>query len=164
MPDGMAASAKSSAPANCDQVLFPECIKALYNIPKPSPGSNLDAVGVYEQGNDIYSQVDSDGFSDFFATGTPKGTGPIVKSIDGNPTTVANGTEPGFESDGDIELLTLLTYPHNVTLYQTAPDESGQFLTNWLDALDGSFCHIKDRINGAQCGTYKPVSNIQHNA
>ncbi|KAB8273776.1 peptidase S8/S53 domain-containing protein [Aspergillus minisclerotigenes] len=128
---------------NCDQLITPDCIRALYKIPSaraaPQPNNSL---GIFEEG-DYYAQEDLDLFFKTFAKNIPQGTHPIPAFIDGAEAPVPV-TKAGGESDLDFELAYPIVHPQSITLYQTddanwASNTTG-FLNTFLDALDGSYC------------------------
>lgn len=125
---------------NCDTAVTPDCIAALYQIPRPlgTPSPN-NSLGIFEEG-DTYYQLDLDSyFTTYPSCGIPNGTAPIMKSVDG-------GTAPGSsdvgESNLDFSLAYPIIYPQTITLYQTDDNyysEGGArgFLNTFLDAIDG---------------------------
>jgi tripeptidyl-peptidase-1 len=177
---------KPGSVANCDTVITPECIRALYGIPKkpeyPHGKPRADnSLGIFEEG-DVYAQEDLDLFFANYSSNIPKGTSPTPAFIDGAqaPTDVADA---GGESDLDFELAYPIVYPQTITLYQTddlyeATHAQGAFNT-FLDAIDGSYCTylafgetgndpdidpVYPDANGykgqLQCGKYKPTNVI----
>ena len=104
----------------CDSAITPECIRALYGIPKKpeyqgGPRSD-NALGIAEFG-DAYAQEDLDLFFANFTPYIPKGTGPTPVLIDGS-TAPTNVTDAGGESDLDFDLAYPLVWPQNITLFQ----------------------------------------------
>lgn len=176
--------------ANCDSVITPICIQALYGIPPPDPNSKVDpsnTLGIFEEG-DTYAQGDLDLFFANFTPQIPLGTHPIPNFVDGAVAPVPIH-QSGGESMLDFELVYPLIYPQTVTLYQTddsfyadggSANATGIFNT-FLDALDGSYCNytafgetgndpVLDPVypdpnpggyKGAlQCGVYTPAKVI----
>jgi tripeptidyl-peptidase I len=171
---------------NCDTMITPECIRALYNIPKPSKADPSNALGVFESGTS-YSQQDLDSFFTNFAPHIPNGTHPTNQLIDGavapSPVEEASG-----EANLDFDLAYPLVYPQNLTLFQAddpVVEENFQYsngiFNTFLDAIDGSYCKYSafnetgnDPIvdptypdtrpggyNGSlMCGTFKPTNVI----
>lgn len=148
---------------NCGTGITPACIRALYNIPQASGSDDQNAIGVYENQEDIYSQDDLNKFFAKYASQVPQGTHPIYNGIDGAPKPV-QGSSPlvGGESNVDLSITLSLLYPQSIVLYQTEEEEpngpanqlSSQytFSDNFLDAVDGSFCTSNDKSSGFQCG------------
>lgn len=141
---------------DCDKRITPDCIRALYRVPKtpeyplwaagPMP-RNDNSLGVFEEG-DFYAQLDLDLFFGNYSTNIPKGTHPTPAYIDGADAPTTNISDAGGESDLDFQLIYPLIYPQTITLYQTddlyyatnsSSTSSGGFNT-FLDALDGSYC------------------------
>ena len=173
--------------SNCDNVITPDCVAALYRIPEPAtdanPGSSL---GIFEAG-DFYAQEDLDLFFANFAPQIPQGTHPTLDSVDGGDAPVPV-EDAGGESDLDFQLAYPIIYPTQIVLYQVDDINysSGQipsqgFGNTFLDALDGSYCNYTafgetgddptldptypDPAAGGfkgqlECGTYKPTKVI----
>ena len=173
--------------SNCDVVITPPCLSALYQIPEPANDTNpANSLGIFEEG-DFYAQSDLDLFFANFTPYIPQGTHPTLDSVDGGqaPTDTADA---GGESDLDFELAYPIVYPTEIVLYQVddALYSSGEipsqgFGNTFLDALDGSYCNYTafnetgndptldpsypDNQPGGyagalQCGTYKPAPVI----
>ncbi|TVY83605.1 Tripeptidyl-peptidase sed1 [Lachnellula suecica] len=164
----------------CGTAITPACIKALYKVPAATKNASGNAMGIFEDLGDVYSQTDLNLFFATFAQSVPQGTGPKLEAIDGavapNPVTSA-----GPESDLDFQVTYPLIYPQGTVLFQTddpvyeANYTFQGFLNNFLDALDGSYCSYVDPLDppypdpsnapGAykgnlQCGVYKPTNVI----
>lgn len=124
----------------CDKTITPDCVAALYQIPKrtDTPSTN-NSLGIFEEG-DFYAQADLDSFFTRFSSyKIPNGTAPTPAFIDGAkaPSDLAGG-----ESNLDFQLAYPIIYPQNITLYQTDDSYYGagyaQGLFNtFLDAIDG---------------------------
>ncbi|CAG8984083.1 hypothetical protein HYALB_00003025 [Hymenoscyphus albidus] len=156
MPDFMA-----QAPTGCDTMITPECIKVtdvaylpvLYNITEPTLADSGNAMGIFEDLGDVYSQADLNSFWAKYAKNILRGTAPTLNAIDGAVAPVSTD-DPPTEND----------YQYN------------GFLNNFLYALDGSYClETQDPLDpqypnpsnqagaykGAlQCGVYKPTNVI----
>ncbi|KAI1326976.1 protease s8 tripeptidyl peptidase [Xylariaceae sp. FL0255] len=142
------ANAVSGELANCDELITPACIRALYHFSAPSPHATVSAansMGIFEEG-DYYDQPD---LNSFFAVYTPyikNGTHPKLDSIDG-------GVAPlpgmyGEESPLDFLIAYPIIFPQTITLYQTDDEnyalgytETKGIFNTFLDALDGSYCN-----------------------
>lgn len=129
--------------SNCDNIITPDCVKALYKIPEPATSANPNnSLGIFEDG-DYYAQKDLNLFFKNFSLGIPQGTHPKPAFIDGGEAPVPTA-DAGGESDLDFQLAYPIIYPQTITLYQTddsyyAQNDSvhvGLFNT-FLDALDG---------------------------
>jgi tripeptidyl-peptidase-1 len=173
--------------SNCDVLITPACIAALYDIPKPSSDvAKGNALGIFEEG-DFYAQKDLDLFFAKYTPWIPEGTHPTLDSVDGGKAPVPV-TEAGGESDLDFQLAYPIVYPQEIVLYQV--DDSNYatgglpnlgFGNTFLDALDGSYCNYTafgetgndpafdpaypDSTSGGyngplMCGTYKPTNVI----
>ncbi|KAH8696765.1 putative protease S8 tripeptidyl peptidase I [Talaromyces proteolyticus] len=169
----------------CDKLITPDCVAALYNIPKatvtPSPNNSL---GIFEE-NDYYTQSDLDSFFTHFPSyKIPNGTAPTPAFIDGAKAPEHFG---GSESNLDFMLAYPIIYPQNITLYQTddpyyaTGSHSQGYFNTFLDAIDGSYCTscyagecgndpldpIYPDVNSTSgykgklmCGVYKPTNVI----
>ncbi|KAH8817290.1 peptidase S8/S53 domain-containing protein [Xylogone sp. PMI_703] len=168
--------AAPDATDDCDSMITPACIKAIYNISDPVLHDSSNTLGLYEFG-DIYAQQDLNLFFENFAPNIPSGTGPIAAFVDGAtaPTSQRNA---GLESSLDFDIAYPLIYPQTITLYQTDAsqfegDRIGLF-NNFLDAVDGSYCTFSSNgetgddptidpvysSGSKQCGVYKPANVI----
>lgn len=175
---------------DCGRNITPACIRALYDIPRPTHIDPANYVGLFE-GGDHYSQADIDLFFARYAPNVPQGTSPTPAYIDGAQGPVPqNSAMNGGEADIDIDMIYSLVYPQKIALYQTddipqaAEEMDGKlegFLNTFLDALDGSYCtysaygitgdspgidaQYPDPLPGGykgklQCGVYKPARVI----
>ncbi|KAL7928922.1 subtilisin-like protein [Trichoderma chlorosporum] len=176
--------------SNCDQVITPQCLQALYNFKAPDPNAKVsknNSFGLFEEG-DYYAQSDFNSFfTEYFPT-IPNGTHPTLNSIDGGFAPVAP-EDAGGESNLDFELAYPIIYPQTTTLFQTDdtfyasdgnPTVAGIFNT-FFDALDGSYCtysafgetgndpkldpvypdpHRGGYKGKLMCGVYKPTNVI----
>ncbi|OTA67118.1 hypothetical protein K449DRAFT_455218 [Hypoxylon sp. EC38] len=156
---------------HCDTVMTINCIRALYQIPKPSKATPGNELGMYEYA-DVYNQIGLHRYWRDFAPEIPQDYGPQVRGIDGG---IAPGPQGrGTESYLDLDLAHPLLYPQGVVIYQ------GLF-NNSLDAIDGSYCAYAaygetgnnpdydyaypDPAPGGyegalQCGVYEPTNVI----
>lgn len=102
----------------CDEQITPNCLRALYQIPKSTGKSVKNSYGIVEYTPQAYVPSDLDLF---FANFSVKQVGdrPITDLIDGG---VIQATNRSFnfngESDLDLEYAMTLIYPEKVTLYQ----------------------------------------------
>lgn len=129
MPNGDAALPKDLR--YCDRQITPDCIKALYDIPRNHVNSPENALGVAEFTPDAYSQGDLNLFFKYFAPYVPQGTHPKLVSIDGGKAPVPQ-RRAGGESDTDFDLVFSLVYPQSVTLYQVGPVSFSAFSNQQL--------------------------------
>lgn len=102
------ASLNSSSLANCDEVITPACLRALYQFEAPSPNATVSSnntLGIFEEG-DFYAQEDFNSFFTKYTPYIPNGTSPTLDSIDGGQAPV-DTADAGGESNLDF----LLAYP-----------------------------------------------------
>ena len=143
---------KNADLANCTSLITPACIRALYNITKPTKAAKGNELGIYEdqfvigRRGDVYSQTDLNMFFESYSPNIPQGTHPEARLIDGAVAPAPAAAEAGVESDLDFEVAYPLIYPQNIVLFQTDDPVyeanytfKGQ-LNNFLDAIDGSYC------------------------
>lgn len=131
--------------SNCDQVITPACIKALYHVPPSTKANPNNSLGIFEDG-DFYAQEDLNLFFANYTPYIPNGTHPTLDSIDGGYAPV-NLSDAGGESSLDLQISYPLIYPQKITLFQTddinyssnSTSSRGGYNT-WLDAIDGSYC------------------------
>ena len=142
----LVAASNSSGLENCDLVISPACIKALYNITvgdKAAPGNEL---GIFEDLGDIYATQDLDLFFEFLYPEIPQGTKPRDAPIDGAIVPVPELDEAGIESALDLQISYPVIWPQNSVIFQTddivyETNYTFQgFLNNFFDAIDGSYC------------------------
>lgn len=161
---------------NCGTAMTPACLRALYNIPEVTSRDDQNALGIYENQNDIYSQADLDKFYAKYASNVPTGTHPTLNDIDGAPTPVPSGsTLVRGESNIDFSIAYSLIYPQSVVLYQVEEEapttgdggaDEWAFVTNFLDAIDGSYCTDEDRSSNFACGGVglTPVTSFSYSS
>ncbi|KAK6433611.1 hypothetical protein LTR95_010213 [Oleoguttula sp. CCFEE 5521] len=133
----------------CDTQITPNCLRALYEFPPnvyAAPGNSL---GIVEYSPQAYVGSDLDLFFANFST-RQVGDRPTLDSIDGG---VVQSQVMSFnyngESDLDLEYAMTLVYPQKVTLYQVGDLVEGASFSDFLDALDGSFCVNDDPTQDA---------------
>jgi len=156
LPSGV--NVDASAPTNinqCDRIVEPQCIRALYNITIPTTAAKDNELGIFEDLGDIYGtlstirlffqyfadiQIDQADLNLLFTTLTniTKGTHPVLKAIDGAvaPTAESNA---GGESLLDLSISMPLIYPQKVWLYQTddTPYENNYNYSGFLNNFFG---------------------------
>ena len=154
----------------CDTMITPACIRALYGMPPGTHSSPNNTLGVVEYTPQAFLQEDLDLF---FADFQPElvGESPEIHLVAGG---VLQREKQSFfyngESSLDLEYAMTLVYPQGVTLYQVGDEEQGASFNNFLDAIDGSYCTFqgggsKDpNIDGqyapeVACGT-APATNV----
>jgi tripeptidyl-peptidase-1 len=138
----------------------------MYDIPEATKHDPSNMMGMFENG-DVYVQSDLDSFFAAYSPNIPKGTKPVLKSINGAQAPGTNGSAEG-EADLDIEIALPLIYPQAMQVYQVDTSYSDDIYDTFLDALDGSYCKYKGGDNKTidgktpheQCGAYKPANVI----
>jgi len=167
---------KGPNPHDCSQSMTPDCIRALYGVPRGTTNVTGNALGIFED-QDVYDQTDLDLFYSAFAAFVPNGTAPLLNSIDGGVGPITSGPASG-EPLLDFEVAQPLIYPQAIALFQVDDatlESTGRPVEfdNLLDALDGSFCAfaggdnatvdqaypnpIAGGFNGSKaCGTFAP--------
>ncbi|KAI6709657.1 hypothetical protein PZA11_006697 [Diplocarpon coronariae] len=125
---------------NCDTMITPACLQALYNSPPGSTAMRNNTLGVVEYTPQAFVQDDLDMFFKQFMPGMTA-TQPNVNLIDG---AIVQQTNKSFQFNGesalDLEFAMALVAPQQVTVYQVGDIVSGASFNNFLDAIDGSYC------------------------
>ncbi|KAF7195880.1 Tripeptidyl-peptidase sed1 [Pseudocercospora fuligena] len=149
----------------CGRNITPPCLRALYDIPKPSSNIDSGILGIAEGLGDEYSQEDLNEYFSMYASYVPTGTHPALVSINGAEAP-APQTSAGGESDVDFDIAYALLGAAPITLYQIQPPANlpdsytgDTLFGSLLDALDGSFCDDEDKSAGFQCGG-APLSSV----
>ncbi|KAJ7119731.1 subtilisin-like protein [Mycena epipterygia] len=151
--NGVHVNTKTSL-ATCDQIITPDCLRALYNFHYTPSQTKKNTFGIVEFTPQSFLGPDLDMF---FANFSPSqvGTRPIPVLIDG---AIVQTTEQDFnvngESDLDLEYGMSLTNPQPIQLLQTGDIVEGAGFDNWLDAVDGSFCTFEGGDDPEQDGIY----------
>lgn len=178
----VSAAGNSSELANCDLVITPACVKALYNITVGTTATPGNELGIFEDLADVYNQRDLDLFFQNLYPIIPEGTHPVNSPIDGAVVPNPDIATAGPESDLDIQISYPIIWPQNSVLFQTddpvyeANYTFQGFLNNFFDAIDGSYCTFEggnspldppypDPAPGGykgelQCGVYTPTNVI----
>ncbi|KAF8993521.1 subtilisin-like protein [Cyathus striatus] len=141
--------------ANCDQMITPDCLRALYNFKYKPIATKKNSYGILEFTPQSFLAGDLDMFFSNFSPSLV-GVRPQAVLIDGGSALIFNG-----ESDLDLEYAMTLTDPQQITLLQTGDLVEGEILTisragfdNWLDAVDASFCTFESGDDPEQDGIY----------
>ncbi len=157
---------------NCDTMIIPECLQALYDVPSNPSIMRNNTLGIVEYTPQAFLQSDLNMYFKQFSP-AQVGQGPTEDLIDG---AVVQTTNQSFSFNGesalDLEFAMALIYPQQVTLYQVGDIINGGSFNNFLDALDGSYCTFEggdDKspsvdgqypdplpggFNGHDCGTF----------
>ncbi|KAJ3487644.1 hypothetical protein NLI96_g3409 [Meripilus lineatus] len=143
---------------DCDEMITPDCLRALYTINYTPVATDKNSYGIVEFTPQAFLAADLDLFFKNFSQSSV-GVRPTLVSIDGGKSLwllsartificvglgTAQTTDQGFdfngESDLDLEYAMALTSPQPIVLLQTGDLVEGASFDNWLDAVDGSFC------------------------
>ncbi|KAJ7258798.1 subtilisin-like protein [Mycena haematopus] len=138
----------------CDQVITPDCLRALYNFHYTPRETKKNTFGIVEFTPQSFLGPDLDLFFGNFSP-SQVGTRPIPVLIDGAIVqTIDESFDFNGESDLDLEYGMSLTNPQPIQLLQTGDIVEGAGFDNWLDAVDGSFCTFEGGDDPTQDGIY----------
>lgn len=125
---------------DCDTMITPDCLRALYNFPPGSTAVQNNTMAITEYTPQAFLQTDLDMWFKQFVPNL-QGTGPNQKLVDGaivqtiNKSFTFNG-----ESALDLQYGMALIYPQLVDLFQVGDLVAGGSFNNFLDAIDASYC------------------------
>jgi tripeptidyl-peptidase-1 len=126
---------------NCDTMITPACLQALYDVPPGSTAMENNTLGIVEYTPQAFLQSDLDMYFKQFGPSTLQAKTPTENFIDG---AIVQTTNQSFQFNGesalDLEFAMTLISPQKVTLYQVGDTVEGASFNNFLDALDGSYC------------------------
>jgi tripeptidyl-peptidase I len=126
--------------ANCDTMITPACLQALYNAPPNTMSMPNNSLGVVEYTPQAFLQADLDLYFKQFSP-QQVGVSPNTNLIDGATIQTKNQSfNFNGESALDLQFAMSLIFPQQVTLYQVGDLVNGASFNNFLDALDGSYC------------------------
>lgn len=163
----------------CDSMITPACLRALYDTPAGSTQVANNTLGVVEYTPQAFLQADLDMWFNQFSP-NQVGFKPDEKLIDG---AIVQTQNQSFNFNGesalDLQYAMELVFPQTTTLFQVGDTVSGGSFNNFLDAIDGSYCafeggNSKDPnvdgqypdtqpggFNGPEnCGTFKATNVI----
>lgn len=163
--------------SGCDTEIFPECLRALYDIPLGTTAEAGNSYGIVEYTPQAFLQNDINLFFINFQPNITESLEPIIELIDGAIVqTIVEDSSFNGESGLDLQYSMSLISPQTITLYQVGDIEEGASFNNFLDAIDGSFCTfeggddpIQDApypdpvaggFKGQDCGTVAPTNVI----
>lgn len=133
-------SALTKTLRNCSDYITPDCLRALYEIPRVTTTTQKYPLGIVEYTPQSYLQSDLNMFFDEYSKKQSQTT-PNLDSIDGGFVSRKNlGFGYNGESDLDLEYAMALVNPMTVTLYQAGDKFEGASFNNFLDAIDASYC------------------------
>lgn len=165
------AAVKRQDSSSCAEVVTPECIANLYEIPPADKAHPNNSFGLYER-ECWYQDEDLDLFFSNYAPDIPVGTRPVNLSIDlavwhynESDTTISIPSE----ADLDTEVAYPIIYPQNITVYQVDDEYyhlyqvqyTGLFNT-FLDAIDSSYCDYSAYNETGDNPTYDAVYPDTH--
>ncbi|KAI1760631.1 subtilisin-like protein [Hypoxylon sp. FL1150] len=144
-------SGNFTLPGGCDQYITPDCIRALYGIPKGTKNHPDNRMGIFQSLGQHYTQYDLDMFFYSFTSDIPNGTHPELFSVNGGQGPTASLRLAGTEANLDFQMAYGLIYPQDTVLYQvddewyqniyqTDPSMYTGFFNNLWNAIDGSYC------------------------
>ncbi|KAJ0161726.1 Aorsin, partial [Colletotrichum tanaceti] len=153
----------------CDAMITPDCLRALYAMPPGTLKSSNNTLGIVEYTPQAFLQGDLDLYFNEFEPRL-KGATPIVTLI-GNAVVQTQNQSFKFngESALDLQFAMALIFPQQTTLYQVGDLNQGASFNNFLDAIDGSYCtfqggdskdpNIDGQYGNKICGS-APVVNV----
>ncbi|KAK2059366.1 aorsin [Colletotrichum caudatum] len=154
----------------CDTMITPACLRALYATPPGDLKASNNTLGIVEYTPQAFLQSDLNMYFDEFEPRL-KGTSPIVTLI-GNAVVQTQNQSFNFngESALDLEFAMALIFPQQATLYQVGDLNQGASFNNFLDAIDGSYCtfqggdskdpNIDGQYGTKICGSAPPTNVI----
>jgi tripeptidyl-peptidase-1 len=152
--NGVKVTKPASTLSNCDNIITPDCLRALYNFHYTPRETKKNSFGIVEFTPQAYLPADLDMFFKNFSA-TQVGSRPIPIFIDGAILqTIVEDFEFNGESNLDLQYGMALTNPQPVTLLQTGDIVEGAGFDNYLDAIDGSFCTFEGGDDPNQDGIY----------
>ncbi|KAI0025076.1 subtilisin-like protein [Xylariomycetidae sp. FL0641] len=144
-------SGNTTLDGGCDTYITPDCIRALYGIPKGTKHHPDNKMGIFQSLGQHYTQEDLDTFFYGFTDDIPNGTHPELLSVNGGQGPTTSLRMAGSESNLDFQMAYGLIWPQEPVLYQVddewyqeaqqrAPLEYTGFFNNLWNAIDGSYC------------------------
>ncbi|WYZ39383.1 hypothetical protein EsH8_III_001297 [Colletotrichum jinshuiense] len=129
--------------SQCDAMITPDCLRALYATPHGSLKASNNTLGIVEYTPQAFLQSDLDMYFNEFEPRL-KGKTPIV-SLVGNAVIQTQNQSFRFngESSLDLQFAMAMIYPQTATLYQVGDLNQGASFNNFLDAIDGSYCNFQ---------------------
>jgi tripeptidyl-peptidase-1 len=126
--------------AECDQMVTPACLRALYATPPGSLAASNNTLGIVEYTPQAFLQKDLDIFFKQFEPSLV-GQTPIINLVDKGVVQTQNQSfNFNGESALDLEFAMALVAPQRVTLYQVGDLDKGASFNNFLDSIDASYC------------------------
>ncbi|KAB5560031.1 Pro-kumamolisin [Coniochaeta sp. 2T2.1] len=126
--------------AECDQMITPACLRALYATPPGTLAASNNTLGIVEYTPQAFLQADLDVFFSQFEPSL-MGQSPIVQLVDNGVLQTENQSFAfNGESALDLEFAMALIHPQRATLYQVGDLVRGASFNNFLDSIDASYC------------------------
>lgn len=126
--------------ADCDTMITPDCLRALYDMPVGSTQMGNNTLGVVEYTPQAFLQKDMDLWFKQFSP-DQVGVSPSQNLIDG---AIVQTTNQSFSFNGesalDLQYAMELIYPQKVSLFQVGDMVTGGSFNTFLDAIDKSYC------------------------
>lgn len=126
---------------NCENLVTPECIATLYNIPPGRKSDSSNALGMFQYvplgrgafpstgrsadrirtrtNLQVWDQADLDLFFTKYAQEIPQGTHPTDNLIDGGIAETSNASSIGGNAEAllDLQVAYPIVWPQNITVY-----------------------------------------------
>ncbi|KAM0748741.1 subtilisin-like protein [Meredithblackwellia eburnea MCA 4105] len=152
-PAGFSALSESQL-ANCSTTTTLECLRQLYSIRYTPPVTPNNSFGIVEYTPQVFVPSDFDLFAQRFSP-SQVGQRPVLVGIDGGELfSNFTGILYNVESNLDLQYAMGLVQKLPVTLYQTGDAVQGASINNFLDAIDGAYCHTGGGDDPTQDGIY----------
>ncbi|KAK3940564.1 putative subtilisin-like protein [Diplogelasinospora grovesii] len=155
----------------CDLMITPACLRALYAVPPGTLAATNNSMGIVEYTPQAFLQSDLDLYFKQFEPSLD-GKSPVIQLVDN---AVVQTTNKSFSFNGesalDLEFAMALISPQRATLFQVGDLVQGGSFNNFLDSLDASYCtfqggNSKDPnvdgqySNQTGCGGFAPTNVI----
>ncbi|KAL4879066.1 Tripeptidyl-peptidase SED1 [Aspergillus karnatakaensis] len=134
----------TALPTGCDELITPDCLRALYSIPVDDTSHPANSLGIVHYGWMGYMEDDLDAFFNLFNP-SMAGTRPAFESIAGG-TIQSIVQSPVFNAEPslNLEYAMSLTSPLNVTHFQVGDLIAQGTMNTFLAALDSTYCPAID--------------------
>lgn len=129
--------------SQCNTMVTPECLRALYNIPQGTSAMSNNTLGIVEYTPQAFLQSD---LNMFFTEFMPKAKdkAPLVSLLANGIVQTQNRTfDFNGESALDLEFAMALISPQTARVYQVGDTNQGASFNNFLDGIDGSYCSFE---------------------
>ena len=125
---------------NCDTMITPTCLRALYDAPAGTLANKNNSLGIVEYTPQAFLQSDLNMWFKQFSP-SQVGQSPTQDLIDGAVVQTQNQSFSfNGESSLDLQYGMSLVSPQKTTLFQVGDIVEGGSFNNFLDAIDGSYC------------------------